>query len=84
MIGISKSALSSTGYRVCLTFIITQHERDKELLASFMDYLGCGSIYKNKDVYEYRVSKFSDIEDKIIPFLKNYPIKGVKSKDFDD
>ena len=81
MINITKLA---KGFQVKLFFIITQHERDKELLASFMDYLGCGGIYKNKDIYEYRVSKFSDIENKIIPFLKNYPIKGEKSLDFDD
>lgn len=72
------------GFQVKLIFIISQHERDKELLAGFVDYLGCGGVYKNKDIFEYRVSKFSDIEDKIIPFLKNYPLKGVKSLDFDD
>lgn len=72
------------GFQVKLLFILSQHERDKELLDGFMDYLGCGGVYKNKDVFEYRVSKFSDIEDKIIPFLKNYPLEGVKSLDFDD
>lgn len=71
------------GFQVKLLFIVSQHERDKELLVGFMDYLGCGNVYKNKDVFEYRVSKFSDIEGKIIPTLKNYPL-GVKSLDFDD
>ncbi len=79
-----QKSTTKTGFSVKLFVIISQHERDKELLASFMDYLGCGRIYKNKDVFEYRVSKFSDIEDKIIPFFKNYPLKGVKSSDFDD
>lgn len=72
------------GFQVKLLFIISQHERDKELLASFMDYLGCGGVYKNKTTFDYRVSKFSDIEDKVIPFLKNYPLQGVKSLDFND
>ena len=81
MINITKLA---KGFQVKLIIIISQHERDKELLDSFMGYLGCGSVYKNRDTFEYRVSKFSDIEDKIIPFLKNYPLKGVKSLDFDD
>jgi hypothetical protein len=69
---------------VSLTFKITQHERDKELIVSFMDYLGCGNVYKSREIFDYRVSKFSDIEEKIIPFLKNYPIQGVKALDFDD
>ena len=72
------------GFYVKLLFIISQHERDKELLVSFIDYLGCGGVYKNKNTFDYRVSKFTDIEDKIIPFLKNYPLKGVKSLDFYD
>jgi hypothetical protein len=35
-------------------------------------------------VYRYRVSKFLDLTDKVIPFLNKYPILGVKSKDFYD
>ena len=81
MINITKLA---KGFQVKLLFIISQHERDKELLVNFRDYLGCGGVYKNKDTFDYRVSKFSDIKDKIIPFLKNYTLKGVKSEDFDD
>jgi hypothetical protein len=30
------------------------------------------------------VVKFSDIKDIIIPFLKKYPLHGVKSKNFED
>jgi len=35
-------------------------------------------------MFEYRVTKFFDIENKIIPLLKKYSILGVKSKDFED
>lgn len=35
-------------------------------------------------MFRYRVSKFSDISAKIIPFFKKYPIFGIKSKDFTD
>ncbi len=76
--------ITNLANNVSLTFKITQHERDKELIVSFIDYLGCGNVYKNGEIFDYRVSKLSDIEDKIIPFLKNYPLKGVKSLDFDD
>ena len=30
------------------------------------------------------VYKFKDIEGKIIPFFKKYPLQGVKALDFDD
>lgn len=39
MVGIAKSALSSTGYRVYLAFIITQHIRDELLMK--LNYLDC-------------------------------------------
>ena len=35
-------------------------------------------------MFRYRVSKFRDLSDKIILFLKEYPIIGIKSKDFED
>ena len=42
------------------------------------------SVYPNRDAFYYRVSKFDDIMEKIIPFFKNYPIKGIKALDFSD
>jgi hypothetical protein len=32
----------------------------------------------------FKVTKFSDIANIIIPFFKKHPIPGVKSKDFND
>ena len=55
------------------------------MLKSLVDYWGCGKIYKkNKEVYTYRLIKFSDLTDKVLPFLKKFPIIGAKSKDFED
>ena len=33
---------------------------------------------------EYSVTKFSDIDLKIIPFFREYKVVGVKSQDFQD
>jgi hypothetical protein len=49
-----------------------------------MEYLNCGKAYKNNNVSNYRVTKFSDLSEKIIPFFKKYPLVGIKSKDFED
>lgn len=76
-----------TGYSVTLVFSVTQHARDEILLTKFIDLLGCGKIEKastRPDEVNYRVSKFSDIQDKIIPFFQNYPLQGVKYRDFLD
>ena len=32
----------------------------------------------------YRVTKFIDLTEKIIPFFSKYPILGVKAQDFED
>ena len=67
-----------------LCFIITQSERDKELMISLIEYLNCGNINKKSKAVDFKVTKSKDIEEKIIPFFKKYPIEGVKSKDFSD
>lgn len=46
--------------------------------------LNCGNIYKDREAFEYRVEKYSDIYDKIIPFFTKYKIQGVKSLDYLD
>lgn len=84
MIGLRKASGYSAGFQVSLFFFITQHVRDEQLMNSFMEYLGCGILYRKKEVFEYRVTKLSDISGKIIPFFQRYPILGDKSKDFQD
>lgn len=37
-----------------------------------------------REVMDFKVTKFYDITNKIIPFFQKYPILGVKSKDFED
>jgi hypothetical protein len=32
----------------------------------------------------FKVTSYSDISEKIIPFFNKYPVLGVKSKDFED
>lgn len=83
-IGIHKSSTIRVGVNVQLEFQLTQHIRDEFLIRSFIEYLNCGNAHQSKNVFRYRVSKFSEISEKIIPFFKKYPIWGIKSKDFTD
>jgi len=73
---------SKVGARVQLKFKITQHSRDTLLMESLVKYLDCGQIYRKSsvDVVDYEVKKLSDITEKIIPFFKKYPLKGVKKR----
>lgn len=53
-------------------------------MISFINYFSCGKIIKYREAIDFDVTKFSDIVNQIIPFLKKYPIVGTKSKDFED
>ena len=86
MVNTFKSKSSKMGVAICLVFAITQHKRDELFMKNLIEYFNCGNFFvnKNRDVFYFRVSKFSDITDKIIPFFKKYPILGVKALDFAD
>jgi hypothetical protein len=78
---------TTIGFQVRLVFKLTQHFRDEQLLKSFIEYFDCGKIYKKSsysEVLDFAVKKFTDIEQKIIPFFIKHPLQGVKSKDFED
>ena len=69
---------------VKLIFQLTQHNRDEQLMRSLIEYFDCGNLYKDREAFEYRVEKFSDIENKIIPFFSKNLIHGVKFLDYLD
>lgn len=81
---ITKSQTQSTGYQVQLVFDLTKHMRDEQLMRRLIEYLCCGNIYKKRESLYFIVTKFADIENKIIPLFKKYPIEGIKLKDFQD
>jgi hypothetical protein len=84
-INVYRSLKSKQGYAVKLEFIISQHNRDKQLLLSFTDYLGCGN-YSNRPsrrmAGEFKVTKFKYVFEKIIPFFEKYPLIGIKKFDY--
>jgi hypothetical protein len=85
-ISFMKSKTLLAGRQVLLTFSLTQHSRDADLMKNIISYLECGrySLRKNKLAGDIEVTKFSDLYKKIIPFFSKYPIKGEKSRDFFD
>ena len=67
-----------------LLFKITQHKIDEELLIAIKEYFNCGYCYlrKAENIVDFKVTKFSDINQIIIPFFTNSPVLGVKFLDF--
>jgi len=79
-----QSATHKTGSLVQLVFQITQHSRDRVLMKSIVDYLGCGRIRERGDYVDVIFSKFSDNLNIIIPMFREHPILGTKALDFED
>lgn len=79
---------TKVGIGVQLAFSITQHTRDEVLMNSLVSNLGCGriktSIHSQFTWVNYIVTKFSDIDEKIIPFFRQNKVLGVKLQDFED
>uniref|UniRef100_UPI002001A5FD hypothetical protein n=1 Tax=Exserohilum turcicum TaxID=93612 RepID=UPI002001A5FD len=69
-----------------LLFKITQHEKDEVLLTAIKEYFNCGYCYlrKKENTIDFKVTKFSVVNEIIIPFFIKNPILGVKSLDFND
>ena len=70
--------LNRATYTVSLVFSIAQHYRDSLLFDCFVKLLGCGKKYEesNKPVVRFRLEKFSDVFNILIPFFTKYPLIG--------
>ena len=84
MVKITAIQTHPVGFQVILVYQLPQHKRDSELMKMFIIYLECGYVIKDRDSYCFRVTKYDDIINKIIPFFQKYPILGVKALDFED
>ncbi len=83
-VNIRESSASLLKKKVLLNFIITQHINEEQLMRNFIEYFGCGNIYFSGQGVYYRVTKFSEMNDKVISFFKKHKVLGVKYKDFED
>ena len=69
MIKIQKSQRTRRGFSVDLVYHLTQDSRDEKLLKRLINYFKCGNVYQKGTTCEFRVTKFEDIVNIIIPFF---------------
>ncbi len=85
LVSITESNRNKIGQVIQLTFKISQHNRDIELLKLIKKCLNFGAVYSHGEKASlFKVSKIDDINNKIIPVFKTHPIKGIKQLDFQD
>jgi hypothetical protein len=84
-VGIYKSTYNNSRYKILLSITVGQHSKDKSLMNSLVNTLKCGIVSKHsKNAVVLTITRFKDINNKIIPLFKEYRIKGVKALDFND
>lgn len=78
-IPISETNKTNIGFVIQLKFFITQHSRDT-LMNNIVEYLNCGrvQIRSKQLIIDFAVTKFNDINEKIIPFFEKYHFQGLK------
>jgi hypothetical protein len=55
-------------------------------MKSLITFLGCGRIEQvlSRSTVHFLVTKYQDINDKIIPFFDKYSVEGMKILDYND
>lgn len=62
-------AKTNTGEAIKLQFIITQHARDEQLILNMIDYFGVGQVEWINNAVDFKVTRFKDITDKVLPLF---------------
>ena len=82
-IGINRHPEMTSGYQVLPEFTVVQHERDVQLLHALKEFFGCGVVRKNHAKrMAYRVRGLDHLNERIIPFFEQHPLKSKKKIDF--
>ena len=81
---INESSTIKTGFQIQLRFKLTQHIKDENLMKSLVEFLNCGKVYVYKDTVDFKITKFADLINKVLPLFENIPLHGTKAKDWWD
>ncbi len=82
-VGINPHAEMTCGFQVLPEFTVVQHQRDIQLLFALKEFFGCGVVRRNReDRMAYRVRSLDHLNERILPFFEQHPLKSKKRIDF--
>ena len=88
-IAVIKNTTTKFGTQVFPEFVVTQGEKSLSALKTIKTFFGCGNIFINKrydnhneNLYRYCVRSLHDLNEIIIPFFREYPLRTSKRHDF--
>ena len=85
-VALYKSDEYKEGYRASIRFILTQNNRDSELMYKIRDFFKSGNIrcLVRDNTVELRITEFLALKTTLLPFLDKYSLIGVKTLDYND
>jgi LAGLIDADG endonuclease len=87
-VNINRCSTLKLGWQVRPEFVVTQGERSIAALELLQEFFDCGAIYRNtrrddhrEDVFRWCVRRRHDLEERIVPFLEQVPLRTAKPED---
>ncbi len=72
------------------TFVVVQSASSRDVLEDLVRFFGCGKVSVNQrhdnhreNLFRYRVSRFSDLRDMIVPFFQEHELRTTKQNNFE-
>ena len=82
-VGINPHPEMTSGFQVLPEFTVVQHQRDVQLLYALKKFFGCGVVRRNHaERMAYRVRGLGHLNDRIVPFFEQHPLRSKKRLDF--
>jgi hypothetical protein len=82
-VGINRHPEMTSGFQVLPEFTVVQHQRDIQLLHALKQFFGCGVVRRNHaERMAYRVRSLDHLNQKIVPFFEQHPLRSKKKIDF--
>ncbi len=82
-VGINPRPDMASGYQVLPEFTVVQHRRDIQLLYALKKFFGCGVVRSNHgERMAYRVRSLEHLNQRIVPFFEQHPLRSKKRVDF--
>jgi len=88
-IAVIKIKTTKFGKQIFPEFVVTQGAKSLTALEKIKNFFGCGNIFINKrydnhneNLYRYCVRSLGELNVKILPFFRKYPLQTYKQKDF--
>ena len=80
----------TTGYQMAHGFVVTQGARSVDCLLALKTFFGVGAVYRNarndnhrEHLFNYQVTRRSDLQSVIIPFFRENRLRTAKRFDFE-